>query len=239
MIELLNCDCMEYMKTIPDQSIDLILTDPPYLISKNSNFHTMPDRKNKRTGTNFGEWDKNFTNDDWIKQCALKLKKGGTLIAFNDFKKATSIHDLAVMQGLEYKDTLIWHKTNAMPRNRDRRFITNIEMIQLYVKPKDKWTFNRQHKSYESSVLSFASESGGGFKRYHPTQKPIKLLEYLLKICTNENDTVLDVFMGSGSTGVACVNTNRNFIGIELDKGYFDIAKQRIDMATKQMAMNV
>lgn len=227
-INLMLGDCLERMREIPDGSVDLILTDPPYKISKPSNFHTMKDRVNKRTGTDFGEWDKYFNNDDWIALCASKLKSGGTLIAFNDFKKATIIHDLAISNKLEYKDTLIWHKTNAMPRNRDRRFITNIEMMQLFVKPKDKWTFNRQHASYESSVLSFASESGGAFKRYHPTQKPIKLLEYLLSLCSNEGDTVLDLFMGSGSVGVACKNLNRNFIGIEKDESYFEIAKNRI-----------
>ena len=157
-----------------------------------------------------------------------KTQKGGVLIAFNDFRKATIVHDLMVENGMEYKDTLIWHKTNAMPRNRDRRFITNVEMIQLFIKSKGKWTFNRQHESYESSVLSYASESGGGFKRYHPTQKPIKLISYLLEICTNENDTILDPFMGSGSTGVACKNLNRKFIGIEKDEEYFKIAQERI-----------
>ena len=115
-----------------------------------------------------------------------------------------------------------------MPRNRDRRFISNVEMIQLFVKPTGKWTFNRQNGKYESSVLSFPVESGGGFKRYHPTQKSVNLLKYLINICSNEGDTVLDSFMGSGSTGVACKGLNRNFIGVELDKQYFDIAESRI-----------
>jgi site-specific DNA-methyltransferase (adenine-specific) len=221
-------DCLERMKEIPDGSVDMILTDPPYEISKKSNFHTMPDRKNKRTGTDFGEWDYNFNNESWIDICCRKLKKGGTIIAFNDFRKATTIHNLMITNGVEYKDTLVWHKTNAMPRNRDRRFITNVEMIQLYVKSKGKWTFNRQHESYESSVLSFASESGGAFKRYHPTQKPLKLISKLIGICSNEGDTILDPFMGSGTTGVACKNLNRNFIGIELDEEYFKIAQDRI-----------
>lgn len=228
---LMKGDCLERMKEIPDESVDIVLTDPPYEISKPSNFHTMEDRKNGRTGTNFGAWDYDFSNDGWIRLCAKKLKKGGSLIGFNDFRKATTINNLAVENGLVYKDTLIWHKTNAMPRNRDRRFITNVEMMQLFVKPKAKWTFNRQHDSYESSVLSFASESGGGYTRYHPTQKPIKLITYLLNICSNKGDVLLDPFMGSGTTGVACKNLNRKFIGIELDQDYFNIAKKRIEEA--------
>jgi DNA modification methylase len=96
---------------------------------------------------------------------------------------------------------------------------------------KNKWTFNRQNGKYESSVLKYPSESGGGFRRYHPTQKNLKMIEYLIKIHTNENDVVLDPFMGSGTTGVACMNLNRRFMGIELDESYFNIAKNRIEEA--------
>ena len=85
-----------------------------------------------------------------------------------------------------------------------------------------------EYKNYPRTILQFKSERG-----FHPTQKPIALLEYLIKTYTNEGETVLDFTMGSGSTGVACINTKRNFIGIELDKGYFEIAKQRIDEAMK------
>ena len=237
--DLWKGDCLELMKDIPDGSVDLILTDPPYLISKKSNFHTMKDRKNQRTGTDFGEWDYEFSNGDWINLCSSKLRGGGTLLAFNDFKKATEIVNIATEHELIYKDTLVWHKTNPMPRNRDRRFISNIEMIQLYVKPKNKWTFNRQNDKYESSVLSFPVESGGVFKRYHPTQKSVKLLEYLVSICSNTGDTVLDLFSGSFSTAIACLNTDRNFIGIELDDGYFDIGVNRIKEHIESNNMNV
>ena len=84
-------------------------------------------------------------------------------------------------------------------------------------------------KKYQKMIFRYPSESGGGFVRYHPTQKNLKLMEELVKIHTDENDTVLDCFMGSGTTGVACVNTNRNFIGIELDDNYFKIAEERIN----------
>ncbi len=117
-----------------------------------------------------------------------------------------------------------------MPRNRDRRYISNCEMLSWYVKKDSKWIFNRQNDKYETMVLRFPSESGGGFKRFHTTQKSVKLIEYLLKIHTNENQVVLDCFMGSGTTGIACKNLNRKFIGIELDEKYFDIAVERIKM---------
>ena len=92
-----------------------------------------------------------------------------------------------------------------------------------------KWIFNRQDEKYQKMIFRYPTESVGGFVRYHPTQKNLKLMEELVKIHTDENDTILDCFMGSGTTGVACVNTNRNFIGIELDDNYFKIAEERIN----------
>lgn len=223
-------DCVEGMRNLLNnygECIDLIIADPPYVVSKESNFHTMRDRKNQRTGTHFGNWDIEFDNNEWISFAYKVLKPGGSLIVFNDFKKATIIYDIAERCGFEYKDTLIWHKTNPMPRNRDRRYIPNVEMIQWYVK-KGKWTFNRQNEKYEGCILSYPSESGGGFKRYHPTQKPVKLIEYLIRIHSNENDIILDPFMGSGTTGVASLNLNRNFIGFEINEEYVQIANERI-----------
>lgn len=92
----------------------------------------------------------------------------------------------------------------------------------------DKGNYYQKESGFHYSILKFSNKSGKNYS-YHPTQKPVELLEYLIKTYTNENETVLDNCMGSGSTGVACVNTNRNFIGIELDKNYFDIAKNRIE----------
>jgi site-specific DNA-methyltransferase (adenine-specific) len=225
-----NKDCVEGMNDLfknGGECVDLIVADPPYVVSKESNFHTMKDRKNQRTGTTFGEWDLEFDNREWINSSYNILKKGGSLIVFNDFKKASIIYDIASEAGFEYKDTIIWKKTNPMPRNRDRRYIPNIEMLQWYVK-KGSWTFNRQDEKYEGSILSFPSESGGGFKRYHPTQKPVKLIEHLIKIHSNNGEIVLDPFMGSGTTAVASLNLNRHFIGFEINPEYVSIANERI-----------
>ena len=114
-----------------------------------------------------------------------------------------------------------------MPRNRDRRYVPDIEMIIWFIKP-GKWTYNRQNSKYESSVISIPSESGGGYKRYHPTQKPLKLIEYLIKIHSNKNDLVLDPFMGSGTTAISSIKTGRNFIGFELEEKYYNDSLKRI-----------
>lgn len=217
------------MKEIESESIDLILTDIPFNISKKNNFKTMKDRKG-RNGIDFGEWDKGF-DETSLSQLQRVIKKGGSLITFHSFEQFSLLQN--VFDELIFKDKIIWQKTNPMPRNRDRRWISDIEIASWYIKKGEKWTFNRQNEKYESSVLRYPSESGGGFKRYHPTQKNLNLIEYLVKIHSNENDVVLDPFLGSGTTAVACINNNRNFIGIEKEWDYCEIANERIKQANK------
>lgn len=232
-IQLYHGDCLEIMPTL--DKADAVIADPPYNISKASNLHTMKDRVNKRVGTDFGEWDVGFDNTNWIACVSDLMVDGASLLAFNGWTMATIVNDIATNNGLVYKDTLVWKKTNPMPRNRDRRFVSNIEMMQLFVTKKGRWTFNRQSDKYDGCVMEFASESGGGFKRYHPTQKPIKMIEKIILTISNDGDTILDPFMGSGTTGVACVNLNRNFIGIEKEEKYFNIAKKRIEEAERKL----
>lgn len=225
-----NIDCIKGMNKMIKKSIkvDLIIADPPYVISKTSNFHMMKDRKKSRTGTDFGSWDKKFSNKPWLRRSYDILKNGGSLLVFNDFKKSSEIIKIATDLGFIYKDSLIWKKTNPMPRNRDRRYVPDVELIMWFVKP-GKWTFNRGNSKYQSSVISFPSESGGGFKRYHPTQKPIKLIEHLIKIHSNEGDVVLDPFSGSGSTAVSATRLKRKFIGFEIDEKYYKKSMERLN----------
>lgn len=229
--KILNEDCMKGIHGLIVDGIyvDLIVADPPYVISRESNFHTMKDRKNARTGTSFGVWDKEFDNVAWIEKSFDILKDGGSLIVFNDFKKVSDTIAIASNAGFEFKDVIIWEKTNPMPRNRDRRYVPSLELMTWFVKKKKaKWTFNRQNVAYRSPVMRFASESGGGFKRYHPTQKPVKLIEEIINIHSNAGDLVLDPFMGSGTTAIAALNTGRSYVGFELSREYFDIAINRI-----------
>ena len=105
-----------------------------------------------------------------------------------------------------------------MPRNRDRRYVPAMEIMVWLVKPKGKWTFNRQNDVYETGLFQYPSESGGGFnKTIHPTQKPVKLIKQLISIHSNEGDLILDPFISSGTTAVAANELDRNYIGFEID----------------------
>ena len=217
-IKLIQGDCLEKMKDIPDGSVDLVLTDPPYNLARDNNFHTMG-----RSGIDFGEWDKEADILSYITEVFRVTKGGGSFIVFNDWKNLGDIARESERLGFETKDMLRLEKSNPMPRNRDRRYVTDYECAVWFTKPKGKWTFNRQDKNYQRPKFVKSIERG-----LHPTQKNLSLMGDLVKIHSNEGDTVLDSFMGSGTTGVACKNLNRNFIGIELDPNYFEIAKQRI-----------
>lgn len=219
-----NIDFTKGLEMLPDESIDLILTDIPYNVSRENNFKTMKDRQG-RNGIDFGEWDKGF-NEQSLKLLERVLKKGGSLVMFHAFEQYETIR--SILTGLEVKDKIIWQKTNPMPRNRDRRWISDIEIASWFVKKGEKWTFNRQDEKYESSVLRFPAESGGGYKRYHPTQKNLKMVEYILKVHSNENDLILDPFMGGGTTALACINTQRNYIGFEINQEYHKVSNERI-----------
>ena len=223
-MELLKGDCIERMKDIPNESVDCIITDPPYNISKKNNFGTM-ERYNKYKGMDFGEWDKNFDLTGWIKCASDKMKYPSSIIVFSSWQNLKLISDEMEKNNISVKRILVIKKTNPMPVNRDRLFVNSFEFMIWGTKGK-KWTFNRSGV-YETGF--FECKNNGETK--HPTEKQIKTIKELLEIVSNEGDIILDCFMGSGTTGVACKNLNRNFIGMELDEKYFNIATKRINDA--------
>ena len=225
MEQLNNRESLQFMKEISANSVDAIITDPPYNISRDNNFTTMG-----RAGIDFGEWDKDFDLTSWIKVAEPLLKKGGNIVIFNDWKNMTNITQSLEENGFEVKDLIRWKKTNAMPRNRDRRFITDYEVAVWAVKKGGKWTFNRLSDTYEiPEIVGGLTPKSEKIEGGHPTQKPIYVMKWLIERLTNEGDVVLDPFMGSGTTGVACKELNRNFIGIEIDENYYNIAYKRIN----------
>lgn len=217
-------DSLEYIKGLDDNSLDHIITDPPYNISKDNNFKTMG-----RAGIDFGEWDKDFDLTTWIHLVSNKIKKGGNIVIFNDWKNLSYICEALENNGFEVKDMIRWEKSNPMPRNRDRRFIVDYETAIWAVKKGAKWTFNRLNDTYDRPLIECGiTPKNEKLEGSHPTQKPIYVMEWLVTHLSNEDDVIFDPFMGSGSTGVACIKNNRKFIGSELDESYFNISEERI-----------
>ena len=224
MINLLKGDCLELLKTLENESVDALITDPPYNIARDNNFTSMG-----RAGIDFGDWDKGFNLISWLPIAIEKLKKGGNIIIFTSWKNTTPIIKELEKNNCEAKDMIRVEKSNPMPRNRDRRFVTDYEIAIWAVKKGGKWTFNRQSETYERPLIKTkVTPKSEKIEKGHPTQKNIETMEWLIERLTNEGDIVLDPFMGSGTTGVACQKLDRDFIGCELSDEYFEMAQKRL-----------
>ena len=241
MIDLRKGDCLEVMKSIPDGSIDAIITDPPY-------------------GTTACKWDSVIDFDLMWEQLNRIIKPNGAIVLFGNepFSSALRMSNIK-----NYKYDWIWEKethsnffqAKYCPLSRTENVSVFGEfgmnsgakkigtynpqgVIEINKKKKDSGYGERKMGLSHSSTLVKGTEYVQKFNRdknaVHPTQKPIALMEYLIKTYTNENETVLDFTMGSGSTGVAAKNLKRNFIGIEQDNKYFDIATERINKEQPQ-----
>lgn len=225
-IRLYNLDYQDLIQKMIKEKVkvDLILTDPPYGVSRN---HQLGFSNMGRAGMDYGEWDYDFDQKKWISECSAVLKPGGSIIIFNDWKNMSYLVEELEKLGFIIKDLIRWEKTNPMPRNVKSRYVMDIEVAVWAVKGNGKWTFN---KPEECPYVRPAIKSGLvlGKKRIHPTQKPTYIMEEILKIHSNEGNLVFDPFFGSGSTAEACKNLNRRFIGSEIDKKYFDKAVKRL-----------
>lgn len=227
-------DCLVALSDIESGSVDLILTDPPYnlgLFMRGRDTNLAALRENHFVGT---QWD-DATPDVWASQMktlfeesARILKKGGSMIIFMSIIKVESLITMAAETNLYYKTTGIWHKTNPMPRNMNLHFINSTEAWVYFTNDKKTGTFNNEGKAIHDFIET--SGIGASEKTYgkHPTQKPVKLMEYFIKLLTNPGETVLDPFMGSGSSGVAATILDRNFHGIESNPEYYETSKKRI-----------
>lgn len=227
-MNIFNEDAFKILENMVQDNVkvDAIITDPPYNISRENNLSTLTN--SKRHGIDFGEWDKDFDLVGWIDNASKLLKPGGSLIVFNSFLNISFIASEISSSGLIVKDLLRWIKSNPMPRNINRRYVSDYELAVWAVKPKEKWTFNKPddvkylRPEFKTSLVS------GKERTIHPTQKSVKLMREIISIHTNKKDIILDPFMGSGTTGVAALNLGRDFIGVELSQTYFEIAKERL-----------
>lgn len=233
-ITLLHGDCLALLDTIPDNTVDLIVTDPPYnlgnfMISRDTNLKKMRDNFFAEAGwdnLSYGEWVHSM--DIFFEQMARISKRGASIIVFMAAIKVETVISLAEKHGFYYKTTGIWHKSNPMPRNMNLQFINSNESWLYFVYRDRTGTFNNNgcalHDFIETSVTPLNERKYGK----HPTQKPEKLFTYFVKTLSNEGDVVIDPFMGSGTCAVVAKKLNRQFIGIELDERYFKIAEQRV-----------
>ena len=228
MFKYLNEDCFDLLPTIKSGSIDLILIDPPYEISRPTNFQsgaeTGRDTDRFRVSMDFGEWDKDFTGlEIAIKEGYRILRDGGTMICFYDLWKITNLKDFYEKYKFKQIRLIEWLKTNPVPLNSKINYLTNSREIAVSAIKKSKPTFN---SSYDNGLYEYPICQDKG--RFHPTQKPLAFMEELIKKHSNEGDLVLDCFAGSCTTGMACLNTNRNFIGCEVDEKYYDQSINRL-----------
>jgi site-specific DNA-methyltransferase (adenine-specific) len=262
-IDIKNVEGLEYLKSIEDSSVDLILTDPPYIISRESGMnthynkvkhneenhiefvkteeewevykkeHDLSDDKKSNfmkhgtiygkkycVKTDYGDWDNNFTIeilDQFIGEYYKKLKNGGTMILFFDLWKITLLKEIMEKHRFKQIRFIEWIKTNPQPLNSAVNYLTNCREIALIGIKGSKPTFNSK---YDNGIYMFPLQ--GGKNRFHPTQKSLPLFEDLIKKHSKENDTVLDTFLGGGTTAMACKNTNRKFKGCEISPEYFE-----------------
>jgi len=229
--KILNKDSIEYLNKIKDNSIDMVLTDVPYIISKKTGFKTGGTVERLKISMDFGEWDKNFTLNDLdnnIKEYYRVLKPGGYIIIFYDLWKVQELSELLIKYKFNQLRFIEWIKTNPVPINSKTNYLTNSREVAICAVKGNKPIFNSE---YDNGVYSYPIYHNKD--RFHPTQKPVKLFEELIKKHTNKNDIVLDTFQGSGTTALACINTNRKYMGCERDKEYFEKILKRLKNINK------
>lgn len=220
-------DCLEIIKQIESNSVDLVLTDPPYNISRESNFKkNSTNKKYNNISLDFGIWDQSEIDlDTLFGEIKRVLKKNGTLIIFYDIWKSYKIKFYAEKWGFKQPRVGQWVKTNPVPINSKNNYLSNsIEFFFTFVKGGSP-TFK---SSYDNGIYQYPL-CHGRERTIHPTQKPLRLLEDLIDKHSNENDLILDPFAGSGTTGIASINKSRRYIMIEKDTVYFEVIKSRIE----------
>lgn len=182
--------------------------------------------------TDYGDWDNEFTIeqlDAFVGEYYKKLKKGGTLIMFFDQWKISLLKDIMEKHKFKQIRMIEWIKTNPQPLNSSLNYLTNSREIALTGVKVGKPTFNSK---YDTGIY-YHPIQGGGKNKFHPTQKSLVLFEELIEKHSNEGDIVMDTFLGAGTTAIACKNTNRNFIGCEVNKEYYDMMNEIAEAKVK------
>ena len=223
-IQLMQGDCLELMKKIPDKSVDMVLTDPPYLCDYSR--HDSKSRFSKKIANDENNSANEGMIESYLQECFRIMKDNTAVYCFCNYKKIDFFKQQIEKAGFNLKNIIIWDKQRNGMGDLSTTFGYSHEFIVFASKGQPKIRGKRI-----SDVWQFARVKPK--EQTHQNQKPIDLLKQAIEKSSDEGAVVFDGFIGSGSTGVACVNTNRNFIGIELDKNYFNIAKERINKAVE------
>ena len=218
MINLMLGDCLERMKEIPDGSVDMILTDPPYGMDFQSNRRVVKDKFNKI---------KNDKNVDWLpdllQECFRVMSDNSAIYCFCSWHKI-DIFKQEIEKTFKIKNIIVWVKNNHGSGDLKAAYAPKHEFVIYAHKGRSLFRDKRTPDVMEYPKIHSS-------RLQHPTEKNTDMLGLFIKNNSDKDATILDPFMGSGSTGVAAKNLNRKFIGIEMDEGYFNIAKKRIDAA--------
>jgi len=231
---------LELLSTIENNSVHLVLTDPPYIISRKSGMQSYKDSLEKggkvdekfgkkyAITTEFGEWDSSFTIDDLektINEFYRILRPGGSCIIFFDVWKIETLTNL--LSKFSKHRFVEWIKTNPMPVNQYATYLSNAREIAISCVKGGKATFNSK---YDNGVYNYPIY--GGKDRFHPTQKSLPMFEELIKKHSNEGDTIVDPYAGSGTTALAAKNTNRLYLCCEPSDEYFQKGYNRVNNLT-------
>jgi len=220
-----TADFQDFLSQLQENSADLILTDPPYTISRQTGFKKLGKRGVKRfaVAMDFGAWDRSLIDLDALCQQSYRvLREGGTIIVFYDLWKITVLAEALSRANFKQLRFIEWLKMNPVPLNSRSTYLSNSREIAIVAVKGGKPTF---HSAYDNGVYRFPIHRE---KRYHPTQKPLKLMKALIEKHSHPGDLIVDPFLGAGTTGVAAVQAGRRFCGGDIDADYVKAAEQRI-----------
>ena len=225
-----NEDCAAFLRTLEDGSADLVLTDPPYEVSRSTNFASgAPKGKDTdrfRLSMDFGEWDAGGRSEalgEAVRECFRVLRDGGQMICFYDLWKIGDLKSMMESAGFRQIRFIEWVKTNPVPLNSKVNYPTNAREAAVCGTKKGRPVF---HSEYDSGIYRHPICRDAG--RFHPTQKPVALMRELIEKHSEPGVMVVDPFMGSATTGAACLGAGRRFAGCELDREYFEKAEERL-----------
>lgn len=217
--QLMFGDCLERMKEIPSGSVDLCVSDVPYKLTGGGKGDGANSKRPKGILVDNSQLMKVPNFEDWLPELYRVMKDGSHIYLMCNFKNLNDLMNKSLAVGFKHINLLVWEKNNCTP---SQFYMKNCEYTLLLRKGKSKYINNIGDSK---TVHKFNNIIGN---KVHPTEKPEELMRFYVENSSNEGDTVLDMFMGSGSTGVASLNTNRKFLGIEMDEKYFEIARSRI-----------